>query len=157
MTSFFPDLNVWLALSFAEHVHNPVAWRWFDELPEDASLLFCRFTQLGLLRLLTNPAAIGSYARSLESAWEIYDRWLADPRVQFHPEPRGLDPAFRQASAPFSSQRASKWIGDCYLLAFARESGATLITFDQALLALARKQHSPPSSPAPPRPRQCGD
>jgi predicted nucleic acid-binding protein len=59
--------------------------------------------------------------------------------VELHPEPRDLDSAFRQATAPFAAQHASKWIGDCYLLAFAKEVGATLVTFDKALLSLARK------------------
>jgi len=50
-----------------------------------------------------------------------------------------LDAAFRQATAPFARRPASKWIGDCYLLAYAVESDATLVTFDKALLALAGK------------------
>jgi len=61
--------------------------------------------------------------------------------VEFNPEPRNVDTAFRNASAPFSAQHASKWIGDCYLLAFAKEIGATWATFDRALLTLARKHH----------------
>ena len=36
-----------------------------------------------------------------------------------------------------AAQHASKWIGDCYLLAFAKESGARLVTFDKALASLA--------------------
>jgi uncharacterized protein len=139
MISFFPDLNVWLALSFTEHSHSGDAWRWLNELPKDATLLFCRYTHIGLLRLLTNPAAMGEYTLTVESAWTIYSQWLDDRRVQFHPEPRHLDAAFHQATEPFAGQKASKWIGDCYLLAFARESGATLVTFDQGLLRLARK------------------
>jgi predicted nucleic acid-binding protein len=83
---------------------------------------------------------MGDYAHTVQSGWDIYDRWLTDPRVQFHPEPQHLDTAFRQATQPFAGQRASKWIGDCYLLAFAKESRATLVTFDKALLNLARKQ-----------------
>jgi predicted nucleic acid-binding protein len=59
--------------------------------------------------------------------------------VEFYPEPRDLDAAFREATAPFASQRASKWVGDCYLLAYAKQSDATLVTFDKALLAAARK------------------
>jgi toxin-antitoxin system PIN domain toxin len=141
MISFFPDLNVWLALSFAEHTHSADAWRWLTELPEDTALLFSRYTQIGLLRLLTNAAAMGDYAHTVQSGWSVYDRWLDDPRVQLHPEPRHLDAAFRQATQPFAAQRASKWIGDCYLLAFAKETGATLVTFDKALLGLARKQN----------------
>jgi len=59
--------------------------------------------------------------------------------VEFYPEPRGLDAAFREATAPFAQQAASKWVGDCYLLAYSKESSAALVTFDRALLALARK------------------
>jgi predicted nucleic acid-binding protein len=77
----------------------------------------------------------------LNGAWRVYEGWIDDPRVEFHSEPRGIDSAFRQATAPFATQRASKWIGDCYLLAFAKESGATLVTFDKALLRLARTHH----------------
>jgi len=78
---------------------------------------------------------------TVQGGWDIYDRWLSDPRVQFHPEPRNVDAAFRHATAPFAAQRASKWIGDCYLLAFAKDIEATLVTFDRALLGLARKQN----------------
>jgi toxin-antitoxin system PIN domain toxin len=148
MISFFPDLNVWLALSFTEHSHSGDAWRWLNELPEGAGLLFSRYTQIGLLRLLTNTAAMGDYAHTIQSAWTIYERWLGDPRVQFHPEPRQIETAFRKATTPFAAQRASKWIGDCYLLAFAKESGAMLVTFDRALLRLARKHNYVAISPS---------
>jgi toxin-antitoxin system PIN domain toxin len=140
MISFFPDLNVWLALSYAKHSHRSEAWRWLDGLPLDCALLLSRYTQLGLLRLLTNSAVMGVDALTLDEAWTTYDNWIEDPRVEFHPEPHQLDAAFRQATQPFAAQRAPKWIGDCYLLAFAKESGATLVTFDKALLGLARKQ-----------------
>jgi toxin-antitoxin system PIN domain toxin len=140
MTSFFPDLNVWLALSDTGHSHTANAWQWLNHLSEGATLLFSRYTQVGLLRLLTNTAVMHEYTLTVQNAWAMYDRWLSDPRVQFHPEPLHLDTAFRRAMQPFAAQRASKWIGDCYLLAFAKESGATLVTFDKALLGLARKQ-----------------
>ncbi len=106
----------------------------------DAVLVFVRYTQLGLLRLLTNRSVMGTETRNLRQAWEIYERWLKDSRVEFHPEPHGLDTAFRHATASFDSEPASKWIGDCYLLAFAHRSSATLVTFDKALASLARKQ-----------------
>lgn len=35
---------------------------------------------------------------------------------------------------------ASKWIGDGYPLAYANESGATLVTFDQGLCEFGRKR-----------------
>lgn len=82
----------------------------------------------------------GAETRSLRQAWEIYERWLQDARVEFHPEPHGMDAAFRHATASFDSEPASKWIGDGYLLAFAHRSSATLVTFAKALASLARKQ-----------------
>src|SRR5580692_7889504 len=116
MISFFPDLNVWIALSVTKHTHHRDAWQWFKELPEDCALLFSRYTQLGLLRLLTNAAVMGDYAHSVHSGWTVYDRRLRDPRIQLHPEPRGVDTTLRQVTASFASKPASKWIGDCYLL-----------------------------------------
>jgi predicted nucleic acid-binding protein len=80
MTLFFPDLNVWLALSVASHSHCPKAWRWLDLLPDDARLIFSRYTQIGLLRLLTNRAAMSQQTLTLRQAWGAYDRWLKDPR-----------------------------------------------------------------------------
>lgn|SRR5262249_41688936 len=139
MTSFFPDLNVWLALSVAAHSHNAVAWNWFKLLPGEVRVIFSRYTQVGLLRLLTNRAVMGEQTLTIQEAWDVYERWLGDPRLEFYPEPRDLEAAFREATAPFALQRASKWVGDCYLLAYAKESDATLVTFDQALLGAARK------------------
>lgn len=140
MISFFPDLNVWLALSVAGHLHSRDAWSWLSILPREARLIFSRYTQIGLLRLLTNQAVMGDQTLTLHKAWRVYDQWLEDPRVEFFPEPRGLDGAFRQATEPFSAKKASKWIGDCYLLAYAKQSEATLVTFDEALHVTARRQ-----------------
>ena len=140
MTSFFPDLNVWLALSVGGHRHNAEAWNWLNLLPREARLIFSRYTHVGLLRLLTNQSAMGEQTLTLRKAWGVYDRWLSDPRVEFYPEPRGLDTGFREATAPFAGKAASKRVGDCYLLAYARQSHATLVTFDKALFDLARKE-----------------
>jgi toxin-antitoxin system PIN domain toxin len=140
MISFFPDLNVWLALSVAGHVHNAAAWNWLNLLPPEAKLIFARYTHIGLLRLLTNQSAMGEQTLTLKKAWGVYDRWLNDPRVEFYPEPRGLDVGFREATAPFAGKPATKLVGDCYLLAYAKHSHAALVTFDKALCDLAGQQ-----------------
>ena len=140
MTSFFPDLNVWLALSVAAHSHNSDAWNWVRLLSPEARLIFSRYTHIGLLHLLTNQSVMGEQTLTVRKAWNVYDRWLEDLRVEFYPEPRGLDTAFRHTTEPFSAKQASKWIGDCYLLAYAKQTEATLVTFDLALYAQARKQ-----------------
>ena len=139
MTLLFIDLNVWLALSDPGHIHHDAAWRWVHRLPADRMFLFSRYTQIGLLRLLTNPAVMGDETLTLREAWEVYDRWLEDPRVTFFPEPRGIEAAFRQATGPLAGQPSSKAVGDCWLLAFALQARATLVTFDRALFAFSRK------------------
>jgi len=140
MSSFFPDLNVWLALSVAGHRHSPEVWKWLNSLPREAELIFSRYTQIGLLRLLTSQAVMGEQTLTLRRAWALYDQWLKDPRVSFLPEPRGLDTVLRETMAPFAGKPATKAVGDCYLLAYAKQSPAVLVTIDQALYALARKQ-----------------
>lgn len=140
MTLFFPDLNVWLALSDDSHEHSRDAWNWMNSLPGDARLVFSRYTQIGLLRLLVTPSVMGSATLALGKAWNIFDRWLEDPRIDFYPEPRNVDDAFRRMTQPFATQKASKAVGDCWLLACSMEINATLVTFDRALYEFARKQ-----------------
>ena len=112
-------------------------------LPLEAKLIFSRYTQIGLLRLLTNESVMGDQTLTLRKAWAAYDRWLDDPRVEFHPEGRGLDAVFRETTEPFMRKHASKWVGDCYLLACARHYDAALVTFDAALAAHGRKTGHP--------------
>ena len=140
MTLFFPDLNVWLALSDDGHPHNAVAWEWLNGLAHDSTLIFSRYTQIGLLRLLTNTAVMGNKTLILREAWAVYDGWLQDPRVEFYPEPRNVEAGFGQTTEPFASKPASKWVGDCWLLAYAEAAEARLVTFDQALRDFARQQ-----------------
>jgi uncharacterized protein len=148
MTLFYPDLNVWLALSVSSHPHNSISWAWLNRQPDDDRLVLSRYTQLGLLRLLTNTAVMGDQTLILRKAWGVYDRWLDDPRVEFYPEPRSVDAWLRQALEPFAAKPASKWVGDCWLLAFAMGTQATLVTFDRALCEFARKQGHPAVIPA---------
>jgi toxin-antitoxin system PIN domain toxin len=140
MTLFFPDLNVWLALSVAGHVHNSEVWNWLNLLSRDGRLIFSRYTHVGLLRLLTNQSVMGEQTLTLRKAWDVYDQWLEDPRVEFYPEPRGLEDEFREATALVSARGASKWVGDCYLLAHAKSCHAALATFDKKLCRLADKE-----------------
>jgi toxin-antitoxin system PIN domain toxin len=142
MSSYCPDLNVWMALSDIAHVRHLLASAWLARIPPHARVVFCRYTHLGLLRLLSNRAVMGEETMTLDQAWRVYDEWLADPRADFHPEPPGLDEALRDAAASMPGQPAAKAIGDAYLLAFSKASRATLVTFDQELAERARRQGS---------------
>ncbi len=139
MTLFFPDVNVWVALCDSTHLHNAETWSWLNRLPGNSRLVFSRFTQVALLRLLTNVSVMGSQVHSLREAWRVYDRWMADPRVEFYPEPAAVDTVFRQATMSFAEKQATGVIGDCWHFAFAICAKASLVTFDRGLIDLARK------------------
>lgn len=119
-----------------------------DHLQPDAKLVFSRYTQIGLLRLLSHRSVMGEQTLSLHQAWSVYDRWLKDPRVEFYPEPQGADVLFREITKPHANKPASNAVGDCWLLASAVGIHATLATFDRALNELARKQGHPAIIPA---------
>ena len=134
----FPDVNVWVALTFEGHVHHDAAKEWFESLPAEVRLIFCRVTQLGLLRLLTTEAVMGAReVMSQAEAWETYDRWLEDDRVSLSDEPPALERAFRAMSR--LRHPAPKDWADSYLAAFASESDLTLVTFDRTLHSRAQR------------------
>jgi uncharacterized protein len=138
-TSFlFPDINVWIALTIERHVHHIRATKWFGSIGGSGRLFFCRFTQLGLLRLLTLEAVMGQKEVMAQAeAWKTYDRWLQDERIGFLDEPPEIEAAFRGLTQ--SGQAAPKDWADSYLAAFAMAAQLTLVTFDQALLSKARQ------------------
>ena len=43
----FPDIDVWIALTYERHVHHLIARKWFEGQEPTSRLFFCRFTQLG--------------------------------------------------------------------------------------------------------------
>jgi toxin-antitoxin system PIN domain toxin len=133
-----PDLNVWLALSWANHMHSDAAWAWFSR-QDDNRFFFCRFTQVGLLRLLATSSVMGKDVRTIGEAWKVYDRWLEDSRVGIRQDAFELDVAFRAATRPVSRLSSPKALGDCYLLAVGQVTNATLVTFDQGLAGACRK------------------
>jgi toxin-antitoxin system PIN domain toxin len=127
----FPDVNVWIALTYSGHTHHSVAVTWFAALDTNARLCFCRFTQISFLRLLTTEAAMGrGDVLSQTEAWQAYDQWLADHRVCFISEPAGLETTFRSLTA--HSAPAPKQWADAYLAAFAADADLTIVTFDKA-------------------------
>jgi hypothetical protein len=136
------DINVWLAMTWDKHPQHIPASRWYASI-DDAALLFCRLTMLGFLRLLTNRKVMGGSATTLAGALQLYDRWTEDPRVELAPEPRGAETLFRQATAPFALQPATKAIADCYLVGFAEAAVAHVVTFDRGLAATARFRQVP--------------
>jgi toxin-antitoxin system PIN domain toxin len=124
-----PDVNVWIALAVAEHIHNVAARQWLDNF--DGSVVFCRVTQMGLLRLLTNRHVLRTDAFSPTRAWASFDKFMNDSRISWIEEPAGLDHHWRVST--MQEQQGSGWWTDSYLAAFASAAGFTLVTFDAKL------------------------
>ena len=123
-------MNVWLALLLADHVHRPAASEWWESETADA-IVFCRVTQVSVLRLLTTAAAMNGKPLTRKQAWRAYDRLFEDDRVALVREPDGMEEAFRKLSA--AGTASPKAWADAYLIAFAARLDATLVTFDRAL------------------------
>lgn len=132
MKSYLPDINVWLALVYEGHQHHKIAFKWFEQI-ENETLYFCRLTQLGFLRLLTQPGVMATEAKTLREAWNIYDILHDDARISFATEPADeeLENLFRKFSS--AKEISPKRWSDAYLLAFASRMGIELVTFDRAL------------------------
>jgi toxin-antitoxin system PIN domain toxin len=102
MKSFLVDVNVWVALAYSLHVHHDPAKRWFETIGVDQAY-FCRLTQLGFLRLLTNPHVMGPNVMTQPRAWQTYDELDQDLRVSFLAEPEHVDSAMRQLNPGYRS------------------------------------------------------
>jgi len=134
MRSFLVDINVWVALAYEGHVHHERANRWFESTDLERAF-FCRITQIGLLRLLTNRAVMGRDVLPQRQAWRIYDRLLQDQRVGFLNEPPGTEKRFRELTT--GSLPSTKQWADAYLAAMAGSVEMPLATLDASLAKTA--------------------
>lgn len=125
----FPDINVWIALTYTKHIHYDSAHRWYMALPEDARLCFCRVTQISFLRLLTTAAVMGDEVMNQAEAWNIYDDWLQEGGAAYVEEPPSVEEAFRSFTQ--SRNAVPKNWADSYLAAFASVLDLRLVTFDR--------------------------
>lgn len=95
--NYLADVNVLVALALAGHVHQAIARQWSEE-PETGQILFCRTSQKGLLRLLTNPRVMGPNVLAAKQAWDLYDAFYQDQRVMFAAEAPELEAAWREST-----------------------------------------------------------
>jgi toxin-antitoxin system PIN domain toxin len=127
------DSNVWLALALSKHGLHQTVRAWFARQKLPKSVMFCRATQQSFLRLLTTSAVLAPYAippLANKAAWSVYEGFLADKRVSWVPEPRGLGSLWKNLAA--SSKPSPKLWMDAYLAAFALAAGYGIVTTDKA-------------------------
>lgn len=121
------DVNVWLALTTERHQHHATAREWFVSLPEEGAV-FCRVTQMGILRLLTSAKVMGKDVLKPRDAWAVYRSLRRDWRVTFASEPAGLEQTWIDLLR--AAPGAASWT-DAYLAAFALGYGYNLVSFDR--------------------------
>jgi toxin-antitoxin system PIN domain toxin len=126
------DLNVLVALAWPAHEHHHSALKWFLSRGK-SKWATCPLTQLGFIRLLSNPA-FSTDALTVPEALELLNRNVQQPAHEFWPDslpaPRALRTLVRD---PF----AHRLVTDSYLLSLAVRRKARLATFDRGLLQLA--------------------
>jgi toxin-antitoxin system PIN domain toxin len=134
---YLPDVNVWIALASDRHIHHKVARDWFQRF-EEGEIAFCRITEIGSLRLLTNRHVMGVDTVTSKGAWQVYDALRRDQRVIFLDETTEFAALWRQRSE-VAIGGPNMWT-DAYLLAFAAVYKAKIVTFDRALGARAESE-----------------
>jgi len=127
------DVNVLLALAWPNHQFHAAATRRLESRQDRWAT--CALTELGFIRLSSNPAAVAAAKTPVEAA-ALLAAMVKDP----------LHVYFKSLSAPsdeeclrvFEKILGSKQVTDAYLLRLARQHGARLTTFDSKLQVLAR-------------------
>jgi toxin-antitoxin system PIN domain toxin len=124
-----PDVNVLLALAWPNHQHHAAAHRWFRRIGQ-AGWASCALTQLGFVRLSSNPAYTPAPV-SPQQAAALLGRYTALDGHQFVERLPALTPrAFQHAVGP-------QQVNDAYLVAFAEAHRLIVATFDKRLTAHA--------------------
>jgi uncharacterized protein len=132
MSAHLLDVNVLVALSWPDQASHHEAQSWFASVGH-RSFATNAVTQLGLLRLLTNPAVthgiIGPAA-----AVELLKKNIALPGHHYWP----LDREIHHDLLPLSHKlRGHRQWTDALLLSEAARRGGVLVTFDAAMKHLA--------------------
>lgn len=125
------DVNVWIAAAAQGHLHHRAVSAWMDSQRD--TLAFCRITQMGLLRHLSNPAVLRRDVVTRRGAWRVFEALMADDRVRILSEPEGLETRWMRFSA--RNDHSHRLWTDDYLAAFAETAGATFVTLDTSIEA----------------------
>ena len=126
------DLNVLTALLWPAHEHHEVAHRWFHARGS-ARWATCPLTQLGFVRIVSNPAFSRDALSPLDATTLLGDN-LSHAAHEFWADGLQLPAAIKSVE---SGLRGHKQVTDAYLLALAERNKGVLATFDRGLRSLA--------------------
>jgi uncharacterized protein len=126
------DINILTALLWPAHEHHEVAHGWFGGRA-DAPWATCSLTQLGFVRIVSNPA-FSRDALAPPEALALLGENLAHPGHEFWADSLQVPTAVKEMEARL---RGYKQLADAYLLALAQRRKGVLATFDRGLRTLA--------------------
>jgi toxin-antitoxin system PIN domain toxin len=126
------DLNILTALLWPAHEHHEVAHRWFGSRA-GARWATCSLTQLGFVRIVSNPAFSGDALSPVEALALLAEN-LTHPRHEFWSDDIEVPAAVKGMEAVLQGYRQ---LTDAYLLALALRHKGVLATFDRGLRSLA--------------------
>jgi toxin-antitoxin system PIN domain toxin len=126
------DINILTALLWPAHEHHEAAHRWFGARA-DARWATCSLTQLGFVRIVSNPAFSRDALSSVEALALLAEN-LAHPGHEFWTDSLQVPTAVKVMEARLQGY---KQLTDAYLLAIAEHRKGVLATFDRGLRTLA--------------------
>jgi hypothetical protein len=124
-----PDVNVLISVAWPNHQFHVAATRRLES--GAARWATCALTQLGFIRLSSNPSAVPG-AKSPAEAASLLASMVRDP---LHIYLESLPPPV-ELQRGFEKIVGYKQVTDAYLLSIARRYGATFVTFDARLKIL---------------------
>ena len=131
-SSLLLDVNVLLALAWPTHQFHAAATRRLEASAQRWAT--CALTQLGFIRLSSNPSVIPNAVSPAEAAALLAEMVRDRLHVYFGSLP---SPVERGLLGSFGAILGPGQVTDAYLLALARRRRATFVTFDSRLRALA--------------------
>ena len=119
------DTNVLLALAWPNHQHYTAAHRWFARESKHGWAT-CSLTQLGFIRLSSNPAYTPD-AVSPAAAAALLEQLVAHPKHVFWKSPAACSPKI------YAHALGHQQVNDAWLVEVARQAGGRLATLDTRL------------------------
>ncbi len=134
MTVALLDVNVLVALLWPSHVHHDKAHEWFAEHAAEGWAT-CPLTQLGFVRLSSNPGIIPE-AVSAQQAAKLLRHNTGHQHHVFWPD----DIPLADPQIPVSQIMGHQQLTDAYLLGLAIQNGGKLVTLDASISFLLPSQ-----------------
>lgn len=119
------DTNVLLALAWPSHQHHAEAHAWFAAHARKGWAT-CAFTQLGFIRLSSNPAYTAD-AVSPRDAATLLQQWTRLKGHRFWASPAADEPV------TYARAIGHQQVNDAWLVKVARQNSGRLVTLDTRL------------------------